>query len=90
MDQGGGGLRVLGIGGEETAVGGFGSSRIVGGFGQFASEEDVIGCFGGEFEGGEELFGGSGGVGLLVEAGEGAVGSGAEGGVAVGDGCGGG
>ncbi len=46
MSEGGGGVGVLRVGGEETAVGGFGGSGVAGGFGQFAGEENVVGGFG--------------------------------------------
>ena len=89
MHEGCGGVGILGVGGEEAAVGCFGGGRVVGGFGEFAGEENVVGGLGGEFEGSEEFVGGAGGVGLLVEAGEGSVGTGAEDGIAFGDGGGG-
>ncbi len=56
---------VVGVGVEETAVGGFGSGEIVGGLGDLGGEEDVVGSLGGEFDGCEEGIAGGGGIGWL-------------------------
>jgi hypothetical protein len=77
--QGGGGVVVLRVDGEEAAVGDFGGSGVAGGFGEFAREKDVVGGFGGELEGGEEFIAGDGWIGGLVDTGEGAEGAGFEG-----------
>ncbi len=60
-----GGVGVVGVGVEETAVGGFGSGEIVGGLGDLGGEEDVVGSLGGEFDGCEEGIAGGGGIGWL-------------------------
>src|SRR5258707_14641593 len=50
MGEGGGGVVVLRIGSDETAVGRFGCGGVAGGFGEFSGEEDVVGGLGGELE----------------------------------------
>ena len=46
MGEGGSGVVVLRVGGDGSAVGGFGGGGVAGGFGEFAGEEDVVGGFG--------------------------------------------
>src|SRR6185437_17083913 len=72
----GGGVGVLRVRGEQTAVGGFGFRKIVGGFSEFAGENDVVGSLGRDLHGGEKFVAGVGGPGGLVEAGQGAPGTG--------------
>ena len=85
MDEGCGGLGVVGVGGEQAAVGGLGGGGIVVGLGELAGEQDVVGGLGRELEGSEQFVAGCGGICGLVEPGEGAIGAGSQGGVAVGD-----
>jgi len=75
MREGGGGLRICRGGLKSAAIGGFGSGKVVGGFGEFGGEEGVVRGFGGKLEGGEEF--GSGGfrVAGLMEMREGTVGA---------------
>src|SRR5882757_8567844 len=83
---------VFGQGGGEEGLGlvgfllvqeemGEGCGGVAGGFGEFSGEEDVVGGLGGELESLQEFVAGGGGVGGLVDPGEGSVGSGLEGGV---------
>ena len=88
MGEGSGGGGVLRVGGEYAAVGCFGGGKVVAGFGQFAGEEDVVGGFGRDFESGQKFVAGVGGARVLVDAGEGAVGTGLDGGVVGGEGGG--
>ena len=79
MGEGCRGGGVLRVGGEDAAIGSFGGWQVVGGFGEFSGEEDVVGCLGRDFEGAKEFSAGVGGAGALVDAGEGSVGAGLEG-----------
>ncbi len=88
VGEGCGGGGVLRVGGEDAAVGGFGGGEIVGSFGQFAGEKDVVGGLGGDFEGAKELAAGVRGAGGLVDAGDGSVGAGLEGLIVGGEGGG--
>ena len=81
VGQCGGGVGVLRVGCKDAAVGGLGGGKVAGGFGQLAGEEDVVGGFGGELEGGEEFRAGIGGSGGLVDPGERSVGAGFEQGI---------
>ena len=76
------------VDGEYPAVGCFGGGKFVAGFGQFSGEQDVVGGFGGDFEGGQKFVAGVGRARVLVDAGEGAIGSGLDGWVVGGEGCG--
>jgi hypothetical protein len=89
MDESCSGLGVVGIGCEETAIGGFSGGCVVGGFGKLTGKKDIVGGLGGELDGVEKLIARAGGVPGLVEPGQGAVGAGAEGGISVGNCCGG-
>ena len=74
------------IDGEYPSVGCFGGGKFVAGFGQFSREQDVVGGFGGDFESGQKFVAGVGRAGVLVDAGECAVGAGFDGWVVGGEG----
>jgi len=81
VGEGGGGIVILRIYGQQAAIGQFGGRLVAGGFSQFAGEEDVFGGFGGDFDSGEELVARRSGVGVLVDAGESTIGAALEGGI---------
>ena len=86
MGEGGGGILILRVDCEEAPVGEVGGCGFTGCLGEFAGEEDVVWSFGGDFDRGEEFVAGGGGVGGLVDAGEGTVGAAFEGRVVSGEG----
>ena len=79
VGESGGGGGVVGGGDEGAAIGLLGCGGVFGGLSEFGCHEGVVGGLGREFQGREKLVAGCVGVRLEVEAGEGAVGSGAEG-----------
>jgi hypothetical protein len=79
----GGGGSGAGVFCEETAVGGFGSVRLICVFGDVGCEEGVGICLRGDLESFEQLGGGLSGIVLAVDAGEGAPGLGLGGGAGV-------
>ena len=85
MGEAGGGVGVVGSDGEEAAVGGLGFGEGVGVLGEAGAEEDVGRSLGGELQGLKELVARGVGVGVLVQDGQGAQGTGAEGWIGVGE-----
>ncbi len=71
VDEACGGIGRARLGGEQAAIGGFGSGEIAGGLGKLGGEEDVVRGLGGELERGEQVRAGCGRIaGKLVEPGE--------------------